>query len=66
MRKEKGDIDIPGIVHILQRALSYGFSTNYLYILGLESLEIMEDGMLKLRDSINRFEPIYLIRLSNP
>ena len=31
MRKEKGDIDIPGIVHILQRALSYGFSTNYLF-----------------------------------
>ena len=62
MRKEKGDIDIPGIVHILQRALSYGFSTNYLYILGLESLEIMEDGMLKLRDSINRFPGIQIMQ----
>lgn len=60
MRKEKSSLDMQGIKSILEKSKNHGFSTNYLYIVGLDELEIMKDGIAKLAPYINRM-PIYQI-----
>ena len=62
MRPEKAELGIYKIKELLERAKSYGFSTNYLYILGLESLKEMEKGMQFLKGSINRFPGIQILQ----
>lgn len=60
MRKEKAELDMARIIDILNRSYIHGFSTNYLYIVGLDSLNVMEDGVKTLSKYINRF-PIFQI-----
>ena len=60
MRKEKTELNLDKIHDILSRSLKHGFSTNYLYILGLDELSTMEKGVRTLLDCINRF-PIFQI-----
>lgn len=62
MRKEKAELDINWINDILQKSLKRGFSTNYLYILGLDSLDVMEYGMNILKNNINRFPGIQILQ----
>lgn len=62
MRKEKAELDLSIIKDLLDRAKSYEFSVNYLYILGLENLEEMEKGMRYLKDSINRFPGVQILQ----
>lgn len=62
MRKEKAELDIYKIKDLLERAKTHGFSANYLYILGLESLDEMEKGMIYLHDSINRFPGVQILQ----
>lgn len=55
MRKEKGGLDILTIKDVLSRAQRHGFATNYLYIVGLDPLNILEEGNKLLSGSITRF-----------
>lgn len=65
MRKEKADVEFSEIQDILNKSLNFGFSTNFLYILGLDSLEVMQFGMEKLKNSINRFPGIQIMQNYN-
>lgn len=60
MRKEKTSLDMQGIKKILEKSKNRGFSTNYLYIVGLDNLEIMKNGIAELAPYISRM-PIYQI-----
>lgn len=60
MRKEKGSLDMEGIKKILENAKNHGFSTNYLYIVGLDELSVLKAGIAELYPYINRM-PIYQI-----
>ena len=60
MHSAKGDLDMESIRAILARSLEYGFSTNYLYIVGLDEMQIMDDGVQSLSSCINRM-PIFQI-----
>lgn len=62
MRKEKAELDLPNIKDLLDRAKAYNFSTNYLYILGLDNLDKMEEGMRYLHDSINHFPGVQILQ----
>lgn len=62
MRKEKAELDLPHIKELLDRANTYGFATNYLYILGLDHLVTMEEGMRYLHDSINHFPGVQILQ----
>lgn len=62
MRKEKAELDLHKIKDLLERAKQHGFSTNFLYILGLEDLDTMESGMRYLKGSINRFPGIQILQ----
>ena len=60
MRKEKGALELSDIHVLLRRSLLYGFSTNYLYICGLDELNTLKDGVIMLSDCINRL-PIFQV-----
>lgn len=60
MRREKGSLDLEDIHKILAQSKAFGFSTKYLYIVGLDSLEDMKKGCLYLADDVNRL-PIFQI-----
>lgn len=62
MRKEKASLNFEMIRKVLGRALNHGFSTNYLYITGLDSLETMRAGMLDLVNLINRLPVIQIMQ----
>lgn len=66
MRKEKGDLKVADIVAYLEKAQKYDFSTNYLYILGLDSLDVMKTGMESLKDCINRFPGVQILQNFTP
>ena len=66
MRKEKGDLKVEDIYSFLDKAKNYGFSTNYLYILGLDSLDVMKSGMEKLKGCINRFPGVQILQNFTP
>ena len=60
MRVEKGSLDLRSIHDILLQSKSFGFSTKYLYIVGLDSLDEMEKGVVYLANVVNRL-PIFQI-----
>ena len=60
MRKEKASLDMDGIKAVLEKAKKHGFSTNYLYIVGLDELDVLKSGIAELAPYINRM-PIYQI-----
>lgn len=60
MRREKASLDMGRIKEILENSLNHGFSTNYLYIVGLDELSEMKSGISQLANCINRM-PIYQI-----
>lgn len=60
MRKEKASLDMNGIKGVLDKAKKHGFSTNYLYIVGLDELDIFKEGITELAPYINRM-PIYQV-----
>lgn len=60
MRKEKASLDMPTISNILRRSQEHGFSTNYLYIVGLDELSVLESGISELAHYVNRM-PIFQI-----
>lgn len=60
MRKEKASLNMDNIQKILTRSLAHNFSTNYLYIVGLDDLSIMQSGVELLLNSINRI-PIFQV-----
>ena len=60
MRKEKASLSIEEIKEVLARALRYNFSTNYLYIVGLDELEDMKSGIQNLSNKVNRL-PVFQI-----
>lgn len=49
-----------GIKGILEKSKKHGFSTNYLYIVGLDELGVMKSGIAELFPYLNRM-PIYQI-----
>ncbi|EBZ4664303.1 hypothetical protein EBJ67_16045 [Salmonella enterica subsp. enterica serovar Bovismorbificans] len=55
MRKEKGSLDMITIRNILENAKGYGFSTSYLYIIGLDPLGVLEEGNRYLAPAVTRF-----------
>lgn len=60
LRKEKGSLSMDSIQEILNRSLSYGFSTKYLYIIGLDELDVIRNGVSMLSSSVNRL-PLFQI-----
>lgn len=60
MRKEKASLNMDTIQDILKRSMDHHFSTNYLYIVGLDEMSIMKDGIISLFKSINRL-PIFQV-----
>lgn len=62
MRLEKASLNFAEVKSVLERALYHNFSVNYLYILGLDKLEIMVKGMEELKPYINRFPGIQIFQ----
>lgn len=60
MRKEKASLDMDGIVKVLENSKRHDFSTNYLYIVGLDELDVLKEGISKLAPYINRM-PIFQV-----
>ena len=60
MRKEKASLNMEGIKKVLKSSKEHHFSTNYLYVLGLDELNVFESGISELAPYINRF-PIFQI-----
>lgn len=60
MRTEKASLGIEKIEKVLALSLAHGFSTNYLYIVGLDELDDMKRGIQKFTKVINRL-PIFQI-----
>ena len=60
MRKEKASLDMNGIKSVLKNSLEHNFSTNYLYIIGLDELSIFEQGVRELYNLINRL-PVFQV-----
>lgn len=60
MRKEKASLDMTEILKVLKRAKEHDFSTNYLYIVGLDELNVLKTGISKLTPYINRM-PIFQV-----
>lgn len=55
MRSEKANLTIDLSKKFLSKACELGFETSFLYILGLENLEIFEKYMKYMKESINKF-----------
>lgn len=62
MRKEKASLDLQMIRDILMRAKKHNFSTNFLYIVGLDDLQDMKEGIEFLKNSINRFPVVQIMQ----
>lgn len=62
MRYEKASLEISEMKKILNKCKSLGFGANYLYIVGLDSLDDMRDGMQFMKDSINRMPVIQIMQ----
>ena len=60
MRKEKASLDIEKMKEILVTANDLGFSTNFLYIVGLDELNVLEGGIKELKPFVNRM-PIFQV-----
>lgn len=60
MRREKASLDMNGIMQVLENSKRHNFSTNYLYIVGLDELNILKEGIAKLSPYINRM-PIFQV-----
>lgn len=60
MRKEKASLNMEGIKNLLKNSLEHNFSTNFLYILGLDELSVFESGIKELAPYINRM-PVFQI-----
>lgn len=60
MRKEKASLHMEDIKEILARSLAHKFSTNFLYIVGLDELSILQSGVEMLLPYINRM-PIFQV-----
>lgn len=67
MRREKASLDFKAVRDVLLQSLKHGFSTNYLYITGLDDLDVMKKGIQSLSDCVNRFPIIQILQnyLSN-
>lgn len=65
MRSEKASLSIEDAQEILLRSIKHNFSTNYLYILGLDTLEVLKKGMIDLKPYINRFPGIQVLQNFN-
>jgi len=60
MRKEKASLDMNGIKSVLKNSLEHNFSTNYLYIIGLDELSMFEHGVRELFNLVNRL-PVFQV-----
>ena len=60
MRKEKASLDMTGILKVLQNAQEHHFSTNYLYIVGLDKLDALKTGISELAPYVNRM-PVFQV-----
>lgn len=60
MRKEKASLDMAAIQDVLSRSLAHKFSTNYLYIVGLDEMDVMKNSIQTLAHSVNRL-PIFQV-----
>lgn len=62
MRYEKAKLNLDLIEEIIKSAVKMGFAANYLYILGLDSLEEFKKGTARLKPYVNRLPIIQVLQ----
>lgn len=63
LRDKKRKFNMQDILNVFQEAKAQGFRTNFSYILGLDSLDIMSEGIKLLKPYINSFPIVNLLQL---
>ncbi len=66
LRKDKADISFPKAKKILNHSMEKNFSTTFLYILGIDSLETITEKFKEISPYINRFPIINLFQIYSP
>ena len=62
MRKEKASLNLEKTKDLLDRANKYGFDATFLYILGLEDLNIFEENLKLLAPHVNKFPIVQIFQ----
>lgn len=62
MKRVKASLDLEKIKSILSKAKEMGFSSNFLYILGLDRLETFKKNYAELKPCINRFPVVQVMQ----
>lgn len=62
MKPIKANVTLDDMKFILSTGKALGFSVNYLYILGLEPLNIMKENFIALKPYINRFPVVQVLQ----
>jgi len=62
MRKEKASLDIDKTCDLLNRANKLGIEATILYIAGLENIEVFEENMIKISNSVNKFPIVQIFQ----
>ena len=62
MRKEKASLTIPKAKDLLAYTKSLGITSTFLYILGLENLDVVSKYFTYLKDSVNKFPIIQVFQ----
>lgn len=63
LKRAKGRLTIDDVKKVLGRAKANGFETSFSYILGIESLEILEQNLMTLLPFINCFPTINIFQV---
>lgn len=66
MKRVKSSLSLEEGRTILEKAISLGANTSYLYIVGLDPLEVMEGELPKYRDVITRFPNAQIFQVYIP
>lgn len=62
MRNEKSSLDIEQTIKLLDKAKELGFSSNIIYILGIDKLDVLEKNFTKLSKHFNRFPIVQVLQ----
>ena len=62
MRNEKASLSREKSIELLDKARELGFAANILYILGLDELDVFEQGMREMAPHFNRFPVVQVMQ----
>lgn len=62
MKPIKASLKLQDMQYILEKAKEYGFGANFLYICGLDPLDVMKYNFIELKPYINRFPVVQVLQ----